>query len=281
MLPALRFGERFEIQRISSVDDDLPDLVFDGVEIEQCNRHVFFQVNRRLLTNPAEWSRARFDFYSNQGDIEEALLSVLTSDAEFRAERATPAIPSPYGASPSRPRGLNSTPLHRRNRYIHGHRQAAMRFDDRGVDHSPRASRGTSRFCHSIRVFWKRPSFRTTGWSKRSILLSGAPREPYPSPFTGAAGTSGGGQMICSFSLSARGTKGLLSEEVLDANSETLLKEIGSTGLSRLGKDGTRPGDTPVSPDDNRATNLPPSQTSMSCLSLSPLAALRAAASSA
>jgi hypothetical protein len=89
MLPALRFGERFEIQRISSVDDDLPDLVFDGVEIEQCNRHVFFQVNRRLLTNPAEWSRARFDFYSNQGDIEEALLSVLTSDAEFRAERAT------------------------------------------------------------------------------------------------------------------------------------------------------------------------------------------------
>jgi hypothetical protein len=38
-------------------------------------------------TNPAEWSRARFDFYSNQGDIEEALLSVLVSDAAFRAER--------------------------------------------------------------------------------------------------------------------------------------------------------------------------------------------------
>lgn len=40
------------------------------------------------VTNSAEWSRARFDFHSNQGDVEEALLSVLVSDAAFRAERA-------------------------------------------------------------------------------------------------------------------------------------------------------------------------------------------------
>ncbi|QOZ75275.1 hypothetical protein XH83_07385 [Bradyrhizobium sp. CCBAU 53351] len=39
-------------------------------------------------TTPSEWSRARFDFYSNQGDVEEALLSVLVSDAAFKAERA-------------------------------------------------------------------------------------------------------------------------------------------------------------------------------------------------
>jgi hypothetical protein len=38
--------------------------------------------------NPVEWSRERFDFHSNQGDIEEAILSVIVSDAAFRAERA-------------------------------------------------------------------------------------------------------------------------------------------------------------------------------------------------
>jgi hypothetical protein len=103
---------------------------------------------------------------------------------------------------------------------------------------------------------------------------------PYPSPFTGASGVSGGDQ-IRAFSPSALGTNGFLSEEAVDANSETLLREIGSTGLSEFGKDGTKPGDTPASAEDNRATNLPPSQTSMSCLSLSPLAAFRAAASSA
>jgi hypothetical protein len=111
----------------------------------------------------------------------------------------------------------------------------------------------------------------------KSALLSAL--EPYPSPFTGASCASGG-EEICAFSPSTHGTKGLVSDEAVDANSETLLSEIGSAGLSKLGNDGTKPGDTAASPDDNRATNLPPSQTSMSCLSLSPLAALRAAASS-
>ncbi|MET4316268.1 hypothetical protein ABIC02_000007 [Bradyrhizobium sp. RT5a] len=40
------------------------------------------------ITNSVEWSRARFDFHSNQGDVEEALLSVLVSDAAFKADRA-------------------------------------------------------------------------------------------------------------------------------------------------------------------------------------------------
>jgi hypothetical protein len=48
----------------------------------------FLDLQPPAPTNPAEWSRARFDFHSNQGDIEEALLSVLISDAAFRAERA-------------------------------------------------------------------------------------------------------------------------------------------------------------------------------------------------
>jgi hypothetical protein len=29
-------------------------------------------------TNPAEWSRARFDFYSNQGDIEEGVACIVS-----------------------------------------------------------------------------------------------------------------------------------------------------------------------------------------------------------
>ena len=49
----------------------------------------FLDLKPPAPANPAEWSRARFDFHSNQGDIEEALLSVLVSDAAFRAERAT------------------------------------------------------------------------------------------------------------------------------------------------------------------------------------------------
>jgi hypothetical protein len=48
----------------------------------------FLDLRPPIPTNPTEWSRARFDFHSNQGDIEEALLSVLVSDAAFRADRA-------------------------------------------------------------------------------------------------------------------------------------------------------------------------------------------------
>ncbi len=48
----------------------------------------FLDLQPPAPTNPAEWSRARFDFHSNQGDIEEALSSVLISDAAFKAERA-------------------------------------------------------------------------------------------------------------------------------------------------------------------------------------------------
>jgi hypothetical protein len=40
------------------------------------------------ITNSVEWSRARLDFHSNQGDVEEALLSVLISDTAFKADRA-------------------------------------------------------------------------------------------------------------------------------------------------------------------------------------------------
>jgi hypothetical protein len=47
----------------------------------------FLDLKPPVPANPAEWSRARFDFHSNQGDIEEALLSVLVSDAAFKAER--------------------------------------------------------------------------------------------------------------------------------------------------------------------------------------------------
>jgi hypothetical protein len=36
----------------------------------------------------AEWSRERFDLISNQGDIEEAILTVLVSEKQYRAERA-------------------------------------------------------------------------------------------------------------------------------------------------------------------------------------------------
>ncbi len=35
-----------------------------------------------------EWSRERYDLIANQGDIEEALLTVLVSEAQYRAERA-------------------------------------------------------------------------------------------------------------------------------------------------------------------------------------------------
>src|SRR6267378_69122 len=35
-----------------------------------------------------EWSRERFDLISNQGDIEEAILTVLVSETQYRAERA-------------------------------------------------------------------------------------------------------------------------------------------------------------------------------------------------
>ena len=58
----------------------------------------------------------------------------------------------------------------------------------------------------------------------KSALLSA--RELYPSPFTDASCASGG-EEIRAFSPSTLGTKGLLSEEAVDANSETLLREIG------------------------------------------------------
>src|SRR5258707_1392378 len=83
--------------------------------------------------------------------------------------------------------------------------------------------------------------------------------------------------------------KRLLSEEAAKANSETLLREIGSAGLTEFfsqsdggakTKDGTNSGDITSPPGDNRATNLPQSQTSTSCLSVSSLAAFRAASSS-
>jgi len=48
----------------------------------------FLDLRPPVPANPSEWSRARFDFHSNQGDVEEALLSVLVSDAAFKAERA-------------------------------------------------------------------------------------------------------------------------------------------------------------------------------------------------
>src|SRR5437879_9368778 len=76
--------------------------------------------------------------------------------------------------------------------------------------------------------------------------------------------------------------KRLFSEEAAKASSETLLREIGSAGLTELvsrsdggakTKDGTKPGDITSPPGDSRATNLPPSQTSTSCFSLSCLAA--------
>jgi hypothetical protein len=48
----------------------------------------FLDLKPTAPTTPTDWSRERFDFHSNQGDLEEALLSVLVSDAAFRAERA-------------------------------------------------------------------------------------------------------------------------------------------------------------------------------------------------
>jgi len=36
----------------------------------------------------ADWSRERYDLIANQGDIEEALLTVLVTEAQFRADRA-------------------------------------------------------------------------------------------------------------------------------------------------------------------------------------------------
>jgi hypothetical protein len=36
-----------------------------------------------------EWSRERYDLIANQSDIEEALLTVLVSEAQYRAERVT------------------------------------------------------------------------------------------------------------------------------------------------------------------------------------------------
>jgi hypothetical protein len=62
----------------------------------------------------AEWSRERFDLISNQGDIEEAILTVLVSEKQYRAERtarlatarmrsrqARPVQPSPEEAPPA------------------------------------------------------------------------------------------------------------------------------------------------------------------------------------
>jgi hypothetical protein len=48
----------------------------------------FLDLKPTAPTTPPDWSREHFDFHSNQGDLEEALLSVLVSDAAFRAERA-------------------------------------------------------------------------------------------------------------------------------------------------------------------------------------------------
>lgn len=48
----------------------------------------FLDLKPPVTASPTEWSRARFDFHSNQGDIEEALLSVLVSHAAFKSERA-------------------------------------------------------------------------------------------------------------------------------------------------------------------------------------------------
>ncbi|MGT2436402.1 hypothetical protein ACU4GH_11440 [Bradyrhizobium betae] len=48
----------------------------------------FLDLKPPETTVPSDWSRARFDFYSNQGDVEEALSSVLVSDAAFKAEHA-------------------------------------------------------------------------------------------------------------------------------------------------------------------------------------------------
>ncbi|WP_154073297.1 hypothetical protein [Bradyrhizobium erythrophlei] len=36
----------------------------------------------------ADWSRERYDLIANQGDIEKALLTVLLTEAQFRADRA-------------------------------------------------------------------------------------------------------------------------------------------------------------------------------------------------
>jgi hypothetical protein len=85
-------------------------------------------------------------------------------------------------------------------------------------------------------------------------------------------------------------TSGLLSDEATKANSETLLREIGSAGglteflLLSDGaaktKEGANPGDITSPSGDNRATNLAQSQTSTSCLSASCLATFKASASS-
>jgi hypothetical protein len=48
----------------------------------------FLDLRPPAPANPTEWSRERYDFHANQGDVEEALLSVLVSDAAFKAERA-------------------------------------------------------------------------------------------------------------------------------------------------------------------------------------------------
>jgi hypothetical protein len=75
------------------------------------------------------------------------------------------------------------------------------------------------------------------------------------------------------------------SDGATDANSETLLRLIESVGLLRSDdgaktKEGANSGDKRSPSGDNCATNLPQSQTSTSCLSVSCLAALMAAASS-
>jgi hypothetical protein len=49
----------------------------------------FLELPEPATVQSVEWSRERFDLISNQGDIEEAILTVLVSEKEYRAERAT------------------------------------------------------------------------------------------------------------------------------------------------------------------------------------------------
>jgi hypothetical protein len=51
----------------------------------------------------AEWSRERFDLISNQGDIEEAILTVLVSDDQYRAERSVRRATARMRSRQSRP----------------------------------------------------------------------------------------------------------------------------------------------------------------------------------
>ena len=75
------------------------------------------------------------------------------------------------------------------------------------------------------------------------------------------------------------------SLRMLVTKSKTMLTGSGSALLTGFispsddrakTKRGANPGDAPSPPGDNRATNLPPSQTSTSCVSVSRFAAFRA-----